>query len=52
MLTNLVHVQSRVLVFLKYPIIGVLVEAVGFMGLFGSVSLASDSSRQDCFLIA
>ena len=28
---------SRALVFLKYPIIGVVVEAVGFMGLFGYV---------------
>lgn len=25
------------MVFLKYPIIGVVIEAVGFMGLFGSV---------------
>ena len=33
----------RLLVFFKWPITGILIEFVGFVGLFGSVAFASGS---------
>lgn len=45
--------EDRLLVFFKYPIVGVLIEGVGFMGLFGYgvfqflLHLSSDPVTED-----
>ncbi len=37
------------MVFLKWPITGILIEFVGFVGLFGSVCVSPDYLRRDQF---